>query len=129
MQVELDYLLEQTVAYGASDLHLCAGIPPVIRIHGDLAYLNEAALTPKDCEEMSRKCVREDLWETIATKGQVDLSYSINGSGRFRVNVFRQRATLAVAAGSFQLRYQRSKLSACLKRCIILQDYREDWFW
>jgi len=96
--MELDYLLEQTVAYGASDLHLCTGIPPVVRIHGDLAYLNEAALTPQDCEELSRKCMRDDLWETMTQKGQADLSYSISGSGRFRINVFRQRATLALAA-------------------------------
>ena len=96
--MELDYLLEQTVAYGASDLHLCTGIPPVIRIHGDLAYLNESALTPNDCEEMSKKCMREGLWEVMASKGQVDLSYSISGSGRFRINIFRQRTTLAVAA-------------------------------
>jgi len=98
MTMELDYLLEQTVAYGASDLHLCTGIPPVIRIHGDLAYLNESALTPNDCEEMSKKCMREGLWEVMASKGQVDLSYSISGSGRFRINIFRQRTTLAVAA-------------------------------
>ncbi len=96
--MELDYLLEQTIIYGASDLHLCAGIPPVVRVHGDLAYLNEASLTPADCEEMSKKCVRDDLWEVLDSKGQVDLSYSISGTGRFRINVFRQRATLAVAA-------------------------------
>lgn len=96
--MELDYLLEQTVAYGASDLHLCTGIPPVIRIHGDLAYLNETALTSADCEQMSKKCMRDELWDAIVSKGQVDLSYSINGSGRFRINVFRQRSTLAVAA-------------------------------
>ena len=96
--MELDYLLEQTIAYGASDLHICTGIPPVIRIHGDLAYLNEPALTPEDCEMISKKCMREDHWETLVTKGQVDLAYSISGSGRFRINVFRQRSTLAVAA-------------------------------
>jgi len=96
--MELIYLLEQTVAYGASDLHLCSGIPPVVRIHGDLVYLNEPALSIGDCEEMSRKCMREELWKVIEAKGQVDLSYSMSGYGRFRINVFKQRSSFAMAA-------------------------------
>lgn len=96
--MELKHLLEQTVLYGASDLHLCTGIPPVIRIHGDLAYLNEPMLSTQDCEEMTRQCLRRDLYDALIKKGQVDTAYAIPEVGRFRVNVFRQRLSLAIAA-------------------------------
>lgn len=96
--MELNYLLEQTVAYKASDLHLCAGIPPVIRIHGDLAYLSEPVLTVQDCEELAKKCLRKELYEVLRAKGQADTAYSLEKVARFRINVFRQRSSLAIAA-------------------------------
>lgn len=94
----LDDLLEKTVEYDASDLHLCTGIPPVIRIHGDLVYMNEPVLTAADCEEMAKQCLNDELKNALAEKGQVDTAYSLSDTARFRVNVFRQRSTLAVAA-------------------------------
>lgn len=96
--MDLDYMLEQTVKYGASDLHICAGIPPSIRVHGDLAYLNEPILTPEDCEALARQCLREEQHEVLMERGQVDSSYALTDIARFRLNVFRQRQTIAMAA-------------------------------
>ncbi len=96
--MDLDKLLEKTVEYEASDLHLCTGIPPVIRIHGDLVYMNEPVLTVADCEGMARQCLNEEMTNVLDEKGQVDTAYSLSETGRFRVNVFRQRSTLAIAA-------------------------------
>jgi twitching motility protein PilT len=96
--MDLNSLLKKTIAYEASDLHLCEGIPPAIRVHGDLVYLNEPVLTFKDCEDMARQCLRDSLLEDLTKKGQVDTSYSVPNIGRFRVNIFRQRMSLAIAA-------------------------------
>jgi len=96
--MDLDKLLEKTMEYEASDLHLCAGIPPVIRIQGDLVYMNEPVLTVNDCEEMSHQCLSSELKNVLNEKGQVDTAYALAEMGRFRINIFRQRSTLAIAA-------------------------------
>lgn len=96
--MDINVLLEKTLEYEASDLHLCVGIPPVIRIHGDLAYLNDEILTAGDCEEMAKQCLNNELGKVLKEKGQVDAAYALSDKARFRINVFRQRATLAIAA-------------------------------
>lgn len=95
--MNLDYLLEQTVLNGASDLHLCVGVPPVIRLHGDLIFLNEPVLNPADCESLTRQCLTSELFEILMKKGEVDASYSIKGVARFRLNAFKQRNSYALA--------------------------------
>jgi twitching motility protein PilT len=96
--MNLNYLLQQTVINNASDLHLCAGISPVIRINGDLHYLNEPVLVAQDCERMARQCLSNELFNNLVETGEVDASYSLPGIARFRINVFRQRGSYAIAA-------------------------------
>ncbi len=96
--MNLNYLLQQTVINNASDLHLCAGISPVIRINGDLIYLNEPVLVAQDCERMARQCLSGDLFNALVEAGEADASYSLPGIARFRINVFRQRGSYAIAA-------------------------------
>lgn len=90
-------MLEKTVAYKASDLHLCVGVPPVIRVHGDLLYLKEPTLTPQDCDSLARQCLTDDMYKKMMESGEFDCAYSLPGIARFRVNVFKQRNTLAIA--------------------------------
>lgn len=90
-------LLAKAVESGASDLHICAGVPPVIRIHGDLVYLNEPILTPHDCVQLAKQCLNSRLYEYFLEMGEVDASYSLQNVARFRVNVFKQRGTCAIA--------------------------------
>ena len=96
--MELDMLLEKTLEYDASDLHLCTGIPPVIRIHGDLVYMNDEILTADICESIAKQCLNNELESVLKEKGQVDAAYALSDMARFRINIFRQRATLAIAA-------------------------------
>lgn len=96
--MNLNYLLQQTVINNASDLHLCAGVSPVIRINGDLLYLNEPVLVAQDCERMARQCLSNELFNNLVESGEVDASYSLPGIARFRINVFRQRGSYAIAA-------------------------------
>lgn len=95
--MDLNAILTKTVNAGASDLHICAGVPPVIRLHGDLINLDEPILTPHDCVELAKQCLNSRLYETFLEEGEVDSSYSLPGVARFRVNVFKQRGTCAIA--------------------------------
>jgi len=105
--MDLNYLLGQTVRYGASDLHICVGVPPSIRIHGDLAYLSEPVLTPEDCEMLAKQCVSEEQFQTIQERGQVDVSYALEDKARFRINVFKQRQSLAMAIRTIPMEIPR----------------------
>ncbi len=95
--MNLNKLLESTVLNAASDLHICAGIPPVIRVNGDLRYLDQPVLVPQDCENLMKQCLSNEAYETLLNKGEVDISYSLPSRARFRVNVFKQRNTYAIA--------------------------------
>jgi twitching motility protein PilT len=95
--MELNSILTKAVNSGASDLHICAGVPPVIRLNGDLINLDEPILTPHDCVELAKQCLNSRLYEYFLDTGEVDSSYAIPGLARFRVNVFKQRGTCAIA--------------------------------
>lgn len=95
--MNLNYLLESTIMNGGSDLHLCVGVPPVVRINGELAYLNEPVLNPVDCDSLARQCLTGELYNELQATGEVDASYSLPGIARFRINVYRERDSLALA--------------------------------
>ena len=95
--MNLNYILEKAVENDSSDLHLCTGLPPVIRVHGDLIYLDEPILSVQDCDSVARQCLTGENYAILEKKGEIDLSYGVSGVGRFRVNVFKQRSTLALA--------------------------------
>ncbi|MGE5527885.1 MAG: type IV pilus twitching motility protein PilT [Patescibacteria group bacterium] len=94
--MELDRLLRETVNAGASDLHLTAGLPPVLRIHGELNPIpNEPAVTAAELETALFGLLSEDQRALLRRDGQVDLSVGVRGLARFRVNIYRQRSTYA----------------------------------
>lgn len=95
--MNLDYLLENAIRNRASDMHLCVGVPPVIRVNGELTYLNEPVLNPQDCDSLTRQCLTGDMYNELESRGEVDASYSLPGIARFRLNVYRQRSTYALA--------------------------------
>lgn len=92
----LKELLEITIKEGASDLHLTVGITPTIRINGNLIKLNGNKLMPADTEKYAKE-VLEELYDEYNQIGEIDTSYSVQGLGRFRVNVFKQRNSTAIA--------------------------------
>ena len=93
--IELDEILKMAMKKGASDVHLKAGIMPVIRRHGILRPLstNLPSLSGEDINAMAVKIMDKRTREKFLTEHEVDLGYGISGLGRFRVNVFRQRGT------------------------------------
>lgn len=92
----IDDLLIDAQNRKASDLHLTVGISPKCRIHGELVDMGYPPLTPEDTTRIIMPIIPERLLDTFAEKGEVDFSYAIPTKGRYRVNVFRQRGSLAL---------------------------------
>ena len=94
----VDDLLEQVVIRGASDLHVTVGSEPVVRVNGSLERLDEfARLSPEDTQRMLYRILSTEQQKHFETKRQIDISYSIPGLARFRVNVYFQRESLGAA--------------------------------
>ena len=78
-----------------SDLHVTAGLPPMIRVHGDLKPLKGyRKLLPKDLQEMLYSMITQKQREIFEENLELDFSYALPGRARFRVNVFQQRDAL-----------------------------------
>jgi twitching motility protein PilT len=76
----------------ASDLHLTAGVPPTIRVHGEMRPIKGyRTLFGKDLQEMIYSILTQRQREIFEDKLELDVSYSLPGKARFRVNVFQQR--------------------------------------
>jgi twitching motility protein PilT len=97
--MELDFaeVLLQVLERKASDLHLTAGSPPMIRQHGKLHALDYPRLTPQTTREVVYSILTNDQRQKLENDWQIDLAYSIPGKARFRVNAYFQRAALSAA--------------------------------
>jgi twitching motility protein PilT len=94
---QLDRYLRGMEGMDASDLHVKAGSPPRVRVHGNLGKLEgEDVLTNEATAEMAAAIMRGDVAEQFAERNEADFAYAIPGTGRFRVNVFRQRGSVAM---------------------------------
>ncbi len=91
----LDDILIQARGAGASDVHVSVGIPIKCRIHGTLQNLDNTILTGADTKELVEQMIPNRLIGEFNETGEADFSYAIRGQGRFRVNVFKQRGSLA----------------------------------
>ncbi len=97
MEFDFAEVLLQVMERQASDLHLTAGSPPMIRLHGKLHALDYPRLTPQTTREVVYSILTNDQRQKLETDWQIDLAYSIPGRARFRVNAYFQRASLSAA--------------------------------
>jgi twitching motility protein PilT len=98
IQIPIPELLEVMLERGASDLHLTAGTPPTIRLHGDLVRLDEyPILEPRGLQGMIYAILPQKARERLEQELELDLSYSLPGQARFRVNVYFQRDSIGAA--------------------------------
>jgi twitching motility protein PilT len=97
MDFDFAEVLLQVMERNASDLHLTAGSPPMIRHHGRLHALDYPHLTPQLTREVVYSILTNDQRQRLETDWQIDLAYSIPGKARFRVNAYMQRAALSAA--------------------------------
>lgn len=93
----LEELLKYTLDNGASDLHITVGIPPTIRKNGRLEAVGNTKLLPADTEALVRNMLSDEQWTNYNNIGELDLSFSFQGMGRFRANVYKQRGTYCAA--------------------------------
>lgn len=91
-------LIEQAISMRASDFHLSGGLPPSARVDGNIVPLCDQVYMPPDIQTVAYGIMEPHAREILEERGEVDFAYSIPSIGRFRVNVFRQRGTLALAA-------------------------------
>ena len=92
----LNDLLIRNLELKASDLHLTVWIQPTVRVNGKLIPIGPNKLMPEDIKEFAKEILGE-RFERYNQIGEADTSYSVQGVGRFRVNVFKQRNSDAIA--------------------------------
>src|SRR5246127_4787914 len=94
----IDTLLERVATEDASDLHITAGSPPLLRMRGRLTPIEEfEAFSPEETRDLLYRVLSTDQQKRLEIDRQIDFSYAVPGVARFRVNVYFQRDTLAAA--------------------------------
>lgn len=88
--MDISELLAFSVKNHASDLHLSAGLPPMIRVHGDVRRINMPPLDHKDVHGMIYDIMTDGQRKTYEEMLECDFSFAIPGLARFRVNAFNQ---------------------------------------
>jgi len=95
--VHIDELLELVVAHNASDLHMAVGLPPVIRVDGKLRKTKYEPFTAQTSQRMIYDILLDEQIERFETELELDCAYQLQKIARFRVNVFKDRGTIAAA--------------------------------
>ena len=98
----IEELLERVMVTGASDLHISANLPPILRIDGKLIRENMKALSGEDVEALIFPMLSNEQRRNLEQNWELDLSYGVHGIGRFRVNVYKDRGNYAAAFRSIK---------------------------
>ena len=97
--MHIDDLLREVVEANGSDLHLTAGIKPTMRVWGKLRPMEHyEVLTPEDTFQLGYSMLNTFQKQKFEKFWELDLSYGVPGLGRFRVNIYRQRGAVGIAA-------------------------------
>lgn len=95
--MELVDLLRLTIEQKASDLHIVAGVPPILRIDGDVQKTNYPVLLPDDARRLMYSLLTDAQKARFERDNELDFSVSVSGLARFRVNCHLQRGSVAAA--------------------------------
>jgi len=93
----IDELLTLTVQTKATDLHIAVGLPPVLRVDGELKQAPYEAFTPNVSQRMVYDILTDEQIQKFESTYELDFSYALGRTSRFRVNVFRDKGTVASA--------------------------------
>lgn len=93
----LEEVLAAAKEAGASDVHITVGIPPKMRVNGKLVAMEFGKALPEDTKEIAAQIMDESQFDRFLENGEYDMSFSIPHLGRYRVNVFKQRGSCALA--------------------------------
>jgi twitching motility protein PilT len=87
--------LFKVIESDASDLHITSGLPPMIRVYGELKPIpGYRRLLPKDLQQMIYGLLTQKQREIFEEELELDISYQLPGAARFRVNIFQQRDSI-----------------------------------
>ena len=96
--IQIEDLMKAAVRLGASDLHNSVGVPPRVRINGQLLPMQEQeVMEPGEAQELCYSMLDPSHTEVLEKTGQVDFSYVLPDTGRFRINVYRERRSCSAA--------------------------------
>lgn len=96
-ECHIDDILRMALERKASDVHLTAGLPPMIRLDGDLMPLPFYPMTPRDTRRLIYDTLTNEQLERYETKHELDFGYTVKDAARFRFNVYMQRGSVAGA--------------------------------
>ena len=91
----IDTFLQLAREQGCSDIHFTVGLPPLVRLDGELTPLRYDALGEADANAMFDEILDDAQRHELAQAGSVDVSYDVDGLGRYRMNLFRQMRGLS----------------------------------
>ena len=95
-EVTIEQIMGCAKDAGASDVHITVGISPKMRVNGKLMVMPFPVLLPADTKRICDSMMNDKQKEHFEEKGEWDFSYSIPQMGRYRVNAFRQRGSVAM---------------------------------
>ena len=85
--INLRDLLQEMIEKGASDLHLTAGLPPMLRVDGEVMPTDREALTPEQTQALAYSILNEEQQKRFENDKELDFSFGVKGLSRFRANV------------------------------------------
>lgn len=97
MSLTVEDILSKAKQAGASDVHITVGIPPKMRVNGALITMDGDRMTPADTLEIAVQVMNDKQKQRFEENGECDMSFAIAGQGRYRVNVYKQRGSIAMA--------------------------------
>ncbi|MBI5194772.1 MAG: PilT/PilU family type 4a pilus ATPase [Nitrospirae bacterium] len=116
----INTLLKKAVQAGASDLHIKAGTPPIIRINGELSFMTgEKELTSADTMDIAFSLMTDAQKEVFKKRNDIDIAYSDPDHNRFRCNCFMQRGSAGIVFRVIPmeiLKMEQLNLPAVLKK-------------
>lgn len=95
---EIDRIFEYMVKFEASDLHIKANASPALRIGGSIRGLDMPALNPEQCEKLIFEIMSEEHRRRYDESGDAEFTHMLPAGERFRINVYRERGTVALSA-------------------------------
>src|SRR3990172_6312836 len=96
--MDIKQLLQSVVDSKASDLHLLNGTPPMLRINGELMPVpTTGVLTPDVITELLKQILTNEQYERLSVNKELDFSIPFSEKGRFRINAYTQKNSLAAA--------------------------------
>ncbi|HOW27967.1 MAG TPA: PilT/PilU family type 4a pilus ATPase [Elusimicrobiota bacterium] len=95
--MDVNQLFQTMIKVGISDIHFKAGTPPMIRLHGRLVSSGFSKMTGPHIEELAKTLMSEDQRQKFEKDREMDMAYEVPGLARFRLNVYRQKGTVALS--------------------------------